>query len=81
MYYVYVLESLVNYRLYTGSTNDLDRRLIEHNTGISKYTKKTAPFELVYQETYNTRREAFKREMYLKTGIGREFVKKILSRE
>jgi len=81
MYYVYVLKSLINGRLYTGSTNDLDRRLKEHNSGMSKYTKNTAPFELVYKETYNTRIEAYRREMYLKTGIGRDEIKGILSRE
>lgn len=78
MFYAYVLQSLKNGRLYTGSTNNLERRLSEHNAGQSKYTKHTAPFELVYKEVYNTRVDAFKREMFLKTGKGRDEIKKLL---
>lgn len=78
MFYVYVLKSLENGRLYTGSTNDLERRLHEHNSGRSKYTKLTKPFELVYKEEYNTKSEAYRRELFLKTGKGREFLKEIL---
>ena len=50
MFSVYVLQSLKNGRLYTGSTNNLERRLLEHNNKQSKYTKLSAPFELVYKE-------------------------------
>ncbi len=78
MYYIYILRSLKNSRLYTGSTEDLNKRLNQHNTGISKYTRLTRPFELLYTETYNTRSEAVKRETYLKTGKGREEIKEIL---
>ena len=75
MYYVYVLRSLINRRLYTGSTQDIERRLKEHNSGKTKYTSSTKPFELVYKETYNTRLEAVRREKFLKSGKGREFLK------
>lgn len=75
MYYVYVLKSLKNQRHYTGSTDNLDRRLKEHNDGRSKYTKRTRPFVLVYKEECQTRVEAYRREMFFKTGKGREFVK------
>jgi putative endonuclease len=78
MFFVYVLKSLKNGRFYTGSTNDLERRLLEHNSGRSKYTKLTAPFELVYKEKYTTRSEAYKRELYLKTGKGRSYIIEIL---
>jgi putative endonuclease len=82
MCFVYVLKSLKNGRLYTGSTNDLERRLQEHNNGLSKYTKLTAPFELVYTEEYKTKSEAYRREIFLKTGKGRQVLKEILkSRE
>ena len=79
MFYVYVLKSSKNGRLYTGSTNDLKRRLIEHNGQQSKYTKYTAPFDLIYKEKHLTKAEAYKRELFLKTGKGREFLKTILS--
>lgn len=80
MFYVYVLKSLKNERLYTGSTNNLERRLHEHNIGQTKYTKKAGPFELIYKEAYNTSLEAKKRERFLKTGKGRELLKNILDR-
>lgn len=78
MWYVYILKSTVNGRYYTGSTNDLERRLNEHNTGKSKYTSLTRPFILVHKEEYSTRLEAVRRERFLKTGKGREFSKDIL---
>jgi putative endonuclease len=80
MFYVYVLKSLKNGRLYTGSTNDIERRFYEHNIGQTKYTSNTRPFELVYKESYNTKIEATKREKFLKTGKGRELLKSILDR-
>ena len=73
MFYVYVLKSLVNGRRYTGSTNNLERRIAEHNIGQTKYTRLTKPFELMYKEAYKTSLEAKRREKFLKTGKGREF--------
>jgi len=58
--------------------NNLNRRLAEHNSGRSKYTKLTKPFKLVHSETFKTRTEAVRRERYFKTGKGREGLKKIL---
>ena len=79
MFTTYVLKSLKNSRLYTGSTNDLKRRLIEHNKGQSKYTKLTKPFKLIYKEDFKTRSEEIKRELYLKTGKGRDYLKRVVS--
>ncbi|MCK4791133.1 MAG: GIY-YIG nuclease family protein [Desulfobacteraceae bacterium] len=76
MWYVYVLQSQKNERLYIGSTNNLERRVAEHNSGKSRYTRSTRPFELVYQEDYEERIEARRRELFLKTGKGREFLRK-----
>jgi putative endonuclease len=78
MFYVYVLKSLKNGRYYTGSTESISKRLNEHNTGRSKATKNTRPFELVYQESYNNRAEAYRREMYFKSGQGRAELKKLI---
>ena len=75
MWYVYVLQSLVNKKYYTGYTKDIERRLTEHNSGKTKYTRSTIPFELVYKEIYNTSLEAARREKFLKSGKGREFLK------
>ncbi|OGH23694.1 MAG: hypothetical protein A2958_02910 [Candidatus Levybacteria bacterium RIFCSPLOWO2_01_FULL_38_13] len=78
MWYVYILKSLRNDRLYTGSTNNIERRLHEHNSGHGKYTSLTKPFKLIYKEEYRTRLEARKRELFLKTGKGRDKLKKLI---
>ena len=78
MFYVYVLKSLKNGRLYTGSTNNLERRLLEHNSGQTRYTKYAGPFELIYKEVYNTNHEVVRREKFLKSGKGRKILKEIL---
>ena len=73
-YWVYVLE-LMNGRKYIGHTNNLDRRLQEHQTGRSPYTRKNKVTRLLYSEIYDSRSEAMKREKFLKTGNGREWLK------
>jgi putative endonuclease len=55
MFYVYILRSKKSGRLYTGHTRDIDKRLAEHNSGLSKSTKGRGPFELIYKEEYQTR--------------------------
>jgi len=76
---VYVLRSSRNGRLYTGSTNDLERRLSEHQRGHSVYTRHAGPFELVYSEEYETRLEARRRELFLKSGRGRRELASLIS--
>ncbi|NOX47238.1 MAG: GIY-YIG nuclease family protein [Chlorobi bacterium] len=78
MYSVYVIRSEVDGRLYKGITNDLDRRLKEHNNSKTKSTKGFVPWNLVYFEELENRKEAREREKYFKSGSGREFLKKIL---
>jgi len=75
MWYFYVLKSQVNNRFYTGSTNDLERRLYERNSGHSTYTRLTKLFKLVYKEEFQTRLAARRREIFLKTGKGRAWLK------
>ena len=75
---VYVLRSVRNGRLYTGSTNDLVRRLNEHDAGQSRYTSQAGPFELVYQERQPDRLSARRRELFLKTGRGRDELRRLL---
>ncbi len=81
MFYVYVLESAINKRHYTGQTFNIDKRLKEHNSFKVKSTKGLAPWKLVYFEEFETREEAVKREKYLKSGYGRIFLKKKLGLE
>lgn len=77
-YFVYVLESEIDGRLYKGQTSDIEKRLTEHNSGKPKSTKGYKPWKLVYFERYETRDEALLREKYFKTGSGREFLKDLL---
>ena len=76
MFYAYVLQSKKNGRLYYGSTDDLKRRLTEHNSGQGgKYTRDNRPFELLYYEAYLFYKLAKDAERFYKTGYGREILK------
>jgi putative endonuclease len=77
MYYVYALKSLVDGRIYVGFSSHVQRRVMEHNSGYVFSTKGYRPWELIHQESVNTRTEARIRERYLKSGIGKEFLKSI----
>ena len=66
MYFVYVLKSINSDKFYIGHTNDINKRLVEHNTGLSDYTSKYMPWELIYHEAYQTRSLAMRREKSLK---------------
>ena len=77
-HHVYVLRSLKDGKLYTGSTSNLKRRLQQHNSGMTASLRWRRPLELIYSEKYTTRVEAETREKYLKTGKGREELKGIL---
>jgi putative endonuclease len=59
-------------------SQDIERRLLEHNAGKSKFTSAFRPWEIVYTEEYETTEEAREREKYLKTASGRRFLNKIL---
>lgn len=77
MYYVYAIRSTkVNY-IYVGLTNNLNRRFSQHHTGKERTTRSYAPFELLYKETCIDRGTAREREKYLKSGVGKEFLKSI----
>lgn len=75
-YYAYVLKNPAGI-LYKGSTNNLQKRIYEHNAGVSRYTKGKGPWELCYAEQFETRSEAQKRELFFKSGKGRNFLKEV----
>ena len=77
MFFVYAIKSTVRNYIYVGMTNNLDRRLAEHNNGENKSTKAYKPFILIYSETFKTRIEAREKEKYLKSGIGKEYLKSL----
>ncbi|MCO5948427.1 GIY-YIG nuclease family protein [Mucilaginibacter sp. RT5R15] len=59
-------------------SNDFEKRLIQHNAGYTKSTKAYRPWKIVYTESFDTLLEAVNREKYLKTGVGREFLDRVL---
>lgn len=77
MYTVYVIFNQEHSKTYTGQTEDLPRRLAEHNTHTFKgYTARfTGEWTVIYSESASTRLEALKREKQLKSGNGRAFIK------
>ncbi len=75
MFYTYVLKSKVDNKLYIGFTENLKRRLLDHNSGKVLSTKDRKPLEIVYFEGCLSKDKAIKREKYFKTGFGRGFLK------
>jgi len=69
MVHVYVILSEVTGRCYVGISEDVPRRLSEHNAGKMKYTKAYRPWRLVYEEAFPDRMSARRREKYFKTGV------------
>ena len=75
MYFVYMLYSVSSRKTYIGYTNDINRRVQEHNiTESSGFTLRYRPWTLIQTEQYVTKSEAMVREKFLKTGRGREEV-------
>jgi len=73
MFYVYVLRSLKDQSFYVGYSSDVVRRLAQHNAGESRYTARKIPWEIFYVESFATKSEAIKREIFLKRQRNREF--------
>ena len=78
--FVYVIRSEKDGRFYVGMTENIQRRLKEHNSGRTRSTKGYRPWRVVFTEEYPNRTEARKREKYLKSGVGKEFIKEYWTR-
>lgn len=78
MYYVYVLQSLKDKKLYIGFTSNLKRRFKEHQLGNSKSTKSRRPLKLIYYEAHLNKKDAQRRERYFKTEKGKSTLKQML---
>jgi putative endonuclease len=74
MYYLYIL-LLNNKQLYTGYTNDLKRRISEHQSGKVDFTSQRLPVKLIHYEAYLLKEDVVRRERYLKTTEGKRFLK------
>ncbi len=75
----YIIKSVEGYT-YIGVTEDLEKRLNEHNNKLlSFWTKRGNLWKLIYNEEFANIKDSYKREKYLKTGVGRKFIKDILN--
>ncbi len=77
MFFVYAIKSRERNYIYVGLTNNVDRRLKEHNNYENRSTKAYAPFDLIFIEAFETRIDARKKELYLKSGEGKEYLKSL----
>jgi len=71
MFTTYILKSKKDQGYYFGHCGDMDARLFMHNNGKVRSTKNRIPFSLHYQETFPTKSEAYKRELFFKSFEGR----------
>jgi len=74
-YYTYIIESSVSKKWYIGHTNDIERRLIEHNSGQNKSTKGKGLWKLIFLSRFNNNLDANKFELKLKKLRNKEFIK------
>lgn len=75
MYYTYILQSKKTGGLYKGHAANVSKRVKEHNMGKTKSTKFGIPWRLIYEEEFESRAAAIKRERYFKTAVGRRWIK------
>jgi len=78
MYFVYAIKSISRNYIYVGMSENLERRLKQHNNGTNKVTKTYRPFVLLLSEEFESRELARIREKYLKSGIGKEYLMTLL---
>ena len=78
MYYIYILLSLKDWRLYVGRTSDLRRRIEEHQAGKTWSTKRMLPVKLIFYECFLAKEDSIRRENYLKTSKGKSTIKLML---
>jgi putative endonuclease len=75
MYFAYILKSIGHEYFYKGHCQDLEKRIQQHNSGMTESIRPYIPFKLVYSEEFETEREAITREKYFKSAAGRRFLK------
>jgi putative endonuclease len=77
-YTVYELKSDVDGRIYVGFSSDVHKRLLQHNSGKTKSTKGFIPWRLIYTIEIEGRSNARAKEIFLKSGSGKEFLKRLV---
>jgi len=79
MFYTYILQSTKSGRYYIGHTEDIQARLERHNSGVVKATKSKGPWVVMSYETFETKAEANKRELYIKSMKSRAYIEKMIN--
>ena len=72
---VYVLQSIRDGKTYLGSTDNFEKRLLQHESGRVISTKHRRPFRVLFTEEFDTLKKARKRELWYKSGAGRRKLK------
>ena len=80
-FYVYILYSPSKDKYYVGSCEDMDVRIVQHNSGRNKSTRHGLPWEIKKIETYTSRSEAVQRELFIKKMKSRKFIEQVISGE
>jgi putative endonuclease len=80
MWYTYIIKSKKDDKWYTGYTQNLRKRFSDHNNGLSTWTKGRGPFTIIYYEACINKEDARSRELFLKSGMGKRYVKNRLKR-
>lgn len=78
MYYVYILFSKKDNKLYIGSTGNLKQRICQHKRGLVDATKYRLPVKMIYCEIFISKKDSLREERFLKSGKGRERLKELL---
>ncbi len=78
MFYTYVYYSLSDKRFYIGYTNNIERRINEHENGKVKSTAKIKDLKLIFYEAYFSEQDARRREKYFKTTKGKKVLRQML---
>ncbi|MEK7637244.1 MAG: GIY-YIG nuclease family protein [Patescibacteria group bacterium] len=78
MFFLYILQSKTDGSYYIGSCENITTRLLLHNQGKVRSTKRGSPWMLVYQESFTTRSEAYAREQQIKSWKKRAAIEKLI---
>ena len=78
MFTMYILQRNTSGRYYIGHTDEMSRRLTEHNSGMAKYTRREKPWKVIYVENYATRSAAMRRELEIKRKKSRQYIEELI---
>ena len=79
-WFTYIIYSKTINKFYVGHTHNLDLRILRHNSGWGRFSKRGIPWELVYSEKFETKTEAMKRENEIKKKKSRKYIEWLISK-